>query len=52
MLSRDLTDHAHIQRAPRALTVKVNMLARGYVRCSERVKITVPGGCCTLLSFL
>ena len=40
-VSDDLSDNADIERERRALSVRCNMLARRFARCSSQVKITL-----------
>ncbi|XP_072936566.1 uncharacterized protein [Epargyreus clarus] len=41
MLTPDLKDNADIERERRALSIRANMLARRFARCSKNVKITL-----------
>lgn len=47
MLSSDLKDDANIERERRALSVRANMIARRFARCTTEVKITLFKAFCT-----
>ncbi|XP_022827117.1 uncharacterized protein LOC111356862 [Spodoptera litura] len=47
ILTSDLEDDADIERERRALSVRANMIARRFARCSENVKITLFRAFCT-----
>ncbi|KAL0820955.1 hypothetical protein ABMA28_005612 [Loxostege sticticalis] len=48
-VTADLKDHADIERERRALSIRANMLARRFARCSVDVKITLFRAYCTSL---
>ncbi|KAL0811559.1 hypothetical protein ABMA28_009944 [Loxostege sticticalis] len=47
ILTSDLKDNADIERERRALSVRANMIARRFARCSRDVKITLFRAFCT-----
>lgn len=47
LLTSDLKDDVDIERERRALSVRANMIARRFARCSEDVKITLFRAFCT-----
>ncbi|XP_048477815.1 uncharacterized protein LOC105383104 [Plutella xylostella] len=49
VLTPDLKDCADIERERRALSIRANMLARRFARCSQNVKITLFRAFCTSL---
>ncbi|XP_026331454.1 uncharacterized protein LOC113238824 [Hyposmocoma kahamanoa] len=48
-IADDLKDNMDIERERRALTVKANMLARRFARCTVEVKVTIFWAYCTPL---
>ncbi|CAK1594090.1 unnamed protein product [Parnassius mnemosyne] len=49
LLTFDLRDHADMDRERRALSVRANMIARRFARCSKEVKVTLFRAFCTSL---
>ena len=49
LVTCDLKDNADIERERRALSVRANMLARRFARCSGEVKVTLFKTYCTSL---
>jgi endonuclease/exonuclease/phosphatase family metal-dependent hydrolase len=49
ILTVNLTDHADMERERRAMSVRANMIARRFARCSEEVRVTLFRAYCTSL---
>ncbi|KAG7305839.1 hypothetical protein JYU34_008378 [Plutella xylostella] len=49
ILTTDLKDNADIERERRALSVRANMIARRFARCTQQVKVTLFRAYCTSL---
>lgn len=49
ILTTGLKDNADIERERRALSIRANMIARRFARCSQEVKITLFRAYCTSL---
>ncbi|KAL0809192.1 hypothetical protein ABMA28_011417 [Loxostege sticticalis] len=49
VITHDLKDNADIERERRSLSVRANMIARRFARCSQAVKITLFRAYCTSL---
>ncbi|KAJ8734141.1 hypothetical protein PYW07_014692 [Mythimna separata] len=49
LLTTDLKDHADMERERRALSIRANMIARRFARCSGEVKVALFRAYCTSL---
>lgn len=49
VITTDLRDDADIERERRALSIRANMIARRFARCSAKVKVTLFRAYCTSL---